>query len=475
MFNRISGWFTSRHAKKQQRDNPTAPGGCRRGILERVLQALLHLWCVGSAVMVLRPWDSPPLARALEALLVLVPWAIVTVVTARHRLLLDNLDEDYDLWTGPRTTTDGGTVDGAHEAWDDERWRVVETAARNTWEYERVRALRARCQDRPIAALYSAITVSMLSVGVIVLESPGYSPFGPTELGNKGPRGWMFALMAAATVAFARSLTRIALRLSGGTVSSRSFAWATRSVVLGLVGATMLYFSLPGFDPAPGVVGGLLLGALSGLTGDQAIRLAEDKIAVLFNLKLPSRPQTDELVSIEGLTSEHVERLNEENILTLHDLAFAPTARLFFNTSYSLQQICNWQDRALLHVYVGKKNADSLARQMQILGAIDLQGCAHACRRAADANRSQREALGRALSLDEGGLLNLLESMEHDEVTQRLRVYWRSAPAPRGFSRDAGSADATLRVSVSEVLEITGPHARTDSAHRSRDTSHRQQ
>lgn len=56
------------------------------------------------------------------------------------------------------------------------------------------------------------------------------------------------------------------------------------------------------------------------------------------------------------ITNEEVERFAEEGIRSLPD-AFVPTARLFFNTNRSMQQICDWQDQALLRVYFGDVRA----------------------------------------------------------------------------------------------------------------------
>src|SRR5262249_48114985 len=140
-----------------------------------------------------------------------------------------------------------------------------------------------------------------------------------------------------------------------------------------------LYVLLAGEVPTVtnSVTGALVLGLFVGATGDHAIEFLLDKASKAFSTGAATAHAVSPLLGIEGITDAHVDRLEEEGIVSIHDLAFVPTARLFFWTAYSLQQICNWQDRALLQVYVGKKAADALAEQMHIRGAIDLRAFAH--------------------------------------------------------------------------------------------------
>jgi len=91
--------------------------------------------------------------------------------------------------------------------------------------------------------------------------------------------------------------------------------------------------------------------------------------------------------NIEGIGLEDAQRLQEENITSVHALAFSPAPRLFFNTSQHLQRICDWQDQALLTVTFGETRAKQLREHFQIRGASDAQ------RLAADLDNLSAEVL----------------------------------------------------------------------------------
>ena len=69
---------------------------------------------------------------------------------------------------------------------------------------------------------------------------------------------------------------------------------------------------------------------------------------------------------------EDYARLIEEGVDSVHALAFFPTPRLFFNTRYSLQCICDWQDQALLLTYFGAARAQLFRERLGIRGVPTL-------------------------------------------------------------------------------------------------------
>lgn len=64
--------------------------------------------------------------------------------------------------------------------------------------------------------------------------------------------------------------------------------------------------------------------------------------------------------------------LSAQPIDTIHALAFVPTPRLYFSTTYSLQWICNWQDQAM-RIVATDARAATFRDQMMVFGAMDAQ------------------------------------------------------------------------------------------------------
>src|SRR6201999_806339 len=54
-------------------------------------------------------------------------------------------------------------------------------------------------------------------------------------------------------------------------------------------------------------------------------------------------------------------------------LAFMSTAKLFFNTTYGLATICDWQDQALLLDYLGQSRAQAWRDNLGIQSAVAAQ------------------------------------------------------------------------------------------------------
>lgn len=317
---------------------------------------------------------------------------------------------------------------------DEARWARAEANVRSSWMYERERFLRASQRVAWMAILFGFLATLPLLTGasldVLRLD------LGGADKVNR----FVLSLVTAAATSFAISFYGVIVRIAGGDVTSRMFAWAIRALVLVVVANCGLFVLLSQEVDSPARA--LLLGVFTGALGDRAIQLFLKRAPAVFKIEAGDDKAPAQLTQIEGITLEHVQRLEEEGILSVHDLAFVPTARLFFSTAFSLQQICNWQDRALLQVYVGKETAGALAEQLQIRGALDLLGLAHDLVRM-PANALQRATLAKACKLSEDGVNSLIESMAHDEATMRLSVHWRSAVAGGEGTSVASSVSGT--------------------------------
>lgn len=412
-----------------------------------------YLWCwlfAGAAVaVVLLPpgpvlaggtsvWPARPFHVALEAVvrlrwrlavLVSSPLLLSAVVAAKLIKPAERVKRMFQLVID-RPPLDHRALDREE---DEAQWIHMKDAVMTTWEYEKERVLGSLCRV-PLKAMTFGTIASFALMCCVLALTAGRSP--SEEL----PRA-SYGLIAAIATAFSANLVRIIVRVSSGDVTAKTLAWATRSLVLVIVADVGLFVVLKDVVQSPSSA--ILLGVFVGATGDHAIQFLLEKGSAVFKVGTPAAVGPSPLLGIEGMTTEHVERLEEEGILSVHDLAFVPTARLFFTTAYSLQQICNWQDAALLLVYVGKDATKVLGDKMQIRGAIDLRAVAHDILFSpGDAeNLKMRDSLQKALNLDDGGLLSLLRSMAHDEVTMRARLYWASAVAPASLEPQPTSGE----------------------------------
>jgi len=163
----------------------------------------------------------------------------------------------------------------------------------------------------------------------------------------------------------------------------------------------------------------------------------------------PGRPLWSQgLETLQGVAPAHRERLGEEGILTIENLALANPLSLALVTSYSMAQIIDWIDQAYLRLYVSDEAAVKLAAR-GILGGIELTEVAEDLRKlerakvaedlgnleqaevAKDLNVLKRAAadqildsLANALGSDRTGARLLLDRIEDDSQVELLSVMW---------------------------------------------------
>jgi hypothetical protein len=355
-------------------------------------------------------------------------------------------------------------------------WQRVAQMVRYNWRYEGGRF------GRTLARL------PINSLGFGTLGSLGLSTsFILFALGAGRIRLQMFALSfgIATATGFTLQFVRLVVRIAGQDFTARMFAWATRSLAYIMLGDAFLVVIMQGDAPTwTGKQVSLLIltGLVVAVLGEKAVELVIVKAAALVGLKVPTTPNVSPLSGLDGIMDADVERFAEEGVVSLQDLAFTPTARLFFNTSRSLQHICDWQDQALLRVYFGELKAKALADQLSIRGVIDLQDFAQQLRGqsvstpcldcapsttttpphttttfdestttqhdagaaaqetttthqpaasvpATDKHAARMSAVSKALGVDTAALEVLLGTIVDDETTLRLRIYWESTPS----------------------------------------------
>ncbi|HEX8821047.1 MAG TPA: hypothetical protein VF794_14055 [Archangium sp.] len=317
----------------------------------------------------------------------------------------------------------------------DEEWRGVIDAIRANWSYERKRFLQSLARTRLNAMIFGG-TASLLLALCLLLGTKW-----PDTTSQKTVRAFVLSLATAVVVSYAINFSRLLVRISSQDFNARMFAWATRSLCLVAAGDLILFCVMYNVLPQGGVRSiptAVLLGAMTAVMGERALQVAYDKAVTVVGLPGIKRDANSPLGVLEGITPEDIERFAEEGVDSLHALAFIPTPRLFFNTSQSLQRICDWQDQALLQVYVGSMKAKVLYEQLTVRGVIDLQTLAqHALAEpegvqtpppTSPPSPNIREALGKALGLEGAALTCALTTFVRDEVTLRLRIHWQSTP-----------------------------------------------
>jgi hypothetical protein len=380
----------------------------------------------------LRAWTDWVLQlHWLLGLLVFAPFAIMALLmfdlrsirAARHFTVVPRV---------PSTTS----VSGPHAECCRARWLEECDAIKTSWSYEKERISRLQCRLVLQGLLFGDLCTFALMCSALVAAA-----------GAPHARGIACSVAAAAATGFFINLGRLLLRISGGDITTRTLSWAIRSQILVIIADAGLCMLLG--DEAQSVERALVIGVFVGATGSSAIQFMLEKASKLLNTGTVAAQRASPLLDIEGVTEEHVERLAEEGILSMHDLAYVPTARLFFATTYSLPQICNWQDRALLRIGFGKAAADALRQKMCIRGAVDLMTLAHQLSFGEPADASVRTDLATALQIEGSALAMMLPTMAHDENAMRIRSYTSSIvaakedlpPPPALGSRLAGSED----------------------------------
>lgn len=311
---------------------------------------------------------------------------------------------------------------------DDPLRLPAETRARaeSTWNYESQRAqIRYQAGLLPQVAVFGLLASAMLAFCILGIHLPPAQLFPNT--GGPAPTWhiWVaWTVLSTATTSFMLSIGRILVRIAGNDATTRTFADAARSYGLCVVSAGLLAcLTVSSTDPKSAQAS-IAMGIAVGLLGDRAFLAVSNRAAALLGTEVETIDPGTGLRVVEGVGPEDAQRLQEENITSVHALAFSPAPRLFFNTSQHLQRICDWQDQALLLVAFGETRAKSLREHFQIRGAIDAQ------RLAAGLDELNPEVLQQlVVSLNMPSpthLRQLFDRLIHDRRIDELRAY-RSA------------------------------------------------
>jgi hypothetical protein len=115
---------------------------------------------------------------------------------------------------------------------------------------------------------------------------------------------------------------------------------------------------------------GIALGVAVGLLGERLFGVLSKFVREFESVHSEDQVLRREFRRIEGPAIEDMRRLQAQGISTIHALAFASIPRMFFMSSIELSRLCDWQDQALLHVYLGENRATSLRQTFRIRGML---------------------------------------------------------------------------------------------------------
>ncbi len=317
----------------------------------------------------------------------------------------------------------------------------------NQWELEAARARDGVQRVLLYAGFLGCITSVALCLCAILL--PGHlEPVTATRTSLP------LTVTAAVCASFAMGIGRIVVRTAQHDFSGKMFAWATRSLLLSILGAMLFVLLLAQSTEAPVVssTGGFItVGIAVALLGEQFLQTITERAAKMLGVAVPIKSSSGaDIGQLNGLSEEDIVRLAEEGIDTIHALAFVPTPRLYFSTTYSLQRICNWQDQAMLIVATDSK-APTFRQQMMVHGAMDAQVLAErflkpALNESAPTGFTQKELdeLSTRLGFGTTALARVgLHALAEDEVTRRLRVYNHGTVERIPARKERSAADAT--------------------------------
>lgn len=274
-----------------------------------------------------------------------------------------------------------------------------------------------------IASLLLAVCAALAAVAVRAVPPPG-----PQLMLCVVP----CAVIAAVVVSFGRDFGRMLSRVARRDISASMMAMASRNLLIVIVAACILRSLVaiaPGADETHPFIWSILAGALAAMLGDSAIDAIKERLALVFGVKLPDKNRAVPTTAIDGLSEEDIARLQEEGIDSVHALAFASTARLYFHTPYPLSRICEWQDQALLIERLGVDRARQWKAEFGIPGIVAAQEWAwkYLALESDEDRQKMFQQLGLPSRVNADAVFSRLAE---EALAVRLATYKLAAPAP---------------------------------------------
>ncbi len=403
----------------------------------------------GKGVILLPPQDW------LFVLLCLFPYflasAMALLILVRHDYRRCVLLEPGKV---PSQDTGGESTADAHK--QKSLWDQIEVE----WDFERNRFSAIEAAAAQQSFMYGAVTSLTLIVCAVLIAPMALHPESEPKMIELGAIG----VASATASSFLLNGGRIMVRVASQETSSRMFAWASKlqlvsalaGALLGMLVANQI-IHLPGKEVSAAVIGGLLIGFLGG----RAIQaIVESAAASLSGVKIPKTELEEvDLKKLDGVDVDDLERFIEEGITSIHDLAKTPTPRLYFNTQYSLQMICDWQSQAILFDKL-QDSTQTFRIAHGVRGAIDAvrifeesPGCQNAGtpRQPVDKSPSTDPATERAEAKIREEVVLAKRLLCNDETIEKLKLY-----------RSAQLRISTEEPACSELKKLLVGNARVD-------------
>jgi hypothetical protein len=327
---------------------------------------------------------------------------------------------------------------------DAELWRQVE----GQWAGDGERIRRNRQEIGVYAVALGTIASVALTCCVALILSEGMSAniLDATRAEGFPIRILIAVAMSTGTaISFALGFGLVVVRAARQDVTPRALATACRSLLVVIFSTVILVGTLAYTGRVTDPLGALLAGTVTGLIGDRLVDVFFDAMAVVFGVSSGSGKMLDSFRLIEGLDEEERIRLEEQGIQSLHSLAFASTALLFFSTRYGFHRICDWQDQAYLLLLIGEQKAEAWRARRLVRGACDAQDLAERLLASREALEAHWKLLGFESASDAE---ETLKRIKYDREIARIRLWRRCAPElpgrPAGAVAPVSAAGATV-------------------------------
>lgn len=137
-------------------------------------------------------------------------------------------------------------------------------------------------------------------------------------------------------------------------------------------------------------------------------------------------PLTRGLGEIQGITPHQRERLSEEGILSVQNLALSNPLVLTLGTTYPVSQIIDWINQASLRIYMSAEMADKLGR-LGIRGITDfakVEGYIDDDNINANERKKFIETIARVLETDSAAVLHFVRQQAKDPKVKLLSLAW---------------------------------------------------
>ena len=141
--------------------------------------------------------------------------------------------------------------------------------------------------------------------------------------------------------------------------------------------------------------------------------------------KAQERERADSLIGFPGISSQDYDRLREEHIYTVQNMAMANPIYLYLVTSYRMSQIIAWISQAYLRTFIEAEASERLAG-MGIRGAIEMARVKSVISQDNEDGKALLAALAKAIDKEEAEARHLVDTLATDPKVEMLRVFWEA-------------------------------------------------